>query len=324
MTDYGNFVPVGSDGIGTNPNTSDAFTSALWIEHEKRIADFLEGYKRGIKGWGVIAGNASELNVKNHSNVSDCSVDVEAGACIIDGTMYTESSTVNISLAQANGSLNRWDLIVYNASASNPVARIGTASAIPTIPDMESDDIPLGLVKRLAGDDTIEDGDIEDIREFTPGIRSKQLIAGSVTMSLSQTTIVNDATEYDASANDIWSDVHDWGNVSIPDTNYRSSKYLKIKFTADIKSSNSYVPYARLVVDGIGTCEISGNVSSTYVTKTSESGWLTLDSDGNDQISIKLQYKYYTSSATGTIYTRNHYVYVCADGISYPYVLLTI
>ncbi|RLI11714.1 hypothetical protein DRO35_04600 [Candidatus Bathyarchaeota archaeon] len=178
MTNYGNFKPVGKDGIGSEPNTSDPFLPGLWIEHEKRIADFLEGYKRGIKGWGVIENSSgTSLKVLNHSNTSDCSVDVQPGICVIDNSIFKEDSIVNVSLAQANGSLNRWDLIVYNASASAPVARIGTASVIPTIPDMESDDIPLGLVKRLAGNDTIEAGDIEDVRVMISNISSQYNIA---------------------------------------------------------------------------------------------------------------------------------------------------
>jgi hypothetical protein len=267
------FVGVGSDGVGTNPNTSDPFLPELWIEHEKRIADFLEGYKRGIKGWGVIENSAgTSLKVKNHSNVSDCSVDIQPGECIISGRKFELTTTFNISLPTANGSLNRWDLIVFNASASAPIARIGTASAVPTLPDIESDDIPLGLVKRLAGDDTIEAGDIRDMRIIS--IRSSpisHIYATDYTpyRDITDEEIFLDSTEYVVPDSTTAQPIGSPYTVSKSDMDHQSD-YVKVYVSCDLMSDNlGLTVYAYYSVNGSTYVQFAETAQTTYATFSS-------------------------------------------------------
>ena len=57
-------------------------------------------------------------------------------------------------------------MIVYNAGGDNVSYRKGSEGAMPDIPTMNSDDIPLAVVKRAANDNSVSDAEIYDFKMF--------------------------------------------------------------------------------------------------------------------------------------------------------------
>lgn len=154
-----NFYPCGSDGFGTSVNTSDTLTPALWEELERRVGNELERFRRGVLNNGTIDGmEVAQLGTPGMG------VNISAGTCYINYSEYNLSSNSSLAIGAASASYNRWDIIVYNASASNVVVRAGTASSMPTYPELETDDIALALVGVPQNESQIENADITDKR----------------------------------------------------------------------------------------------------------------------------------------------------------------
>ena len=139
----------------------------------------------GCKNWGVVSG----LAVSERAAGANMSVDVASGNCFVDGTEYTESGVVNVVIANAHGSLQRKDLIIYDTSAGNPAAVTGTPAATAIPPDIPAGDILLAVVDVPASDTTITNNQIHDGRVFVaatlmdtqmPGLLQKYVISDDV------------------------------------------------------------------------------------------------------------------------------------------------
>jgi len=111
-------------------------------------------------GNGVLDG----LTVSEKGTGANMSVDVAAGNAWIDGTKYTESSTVNLSISAADATYDRKDLVTYDSNTSNPIVTTGTATATPEPPDIPSGNVLLAIVDVAAGVTQITNADITDGR----------------------------------------------------------------------------------------------------------------------------------------------------------------
>jgi len=112
------------------------------------------------EGNGVLDG----LAVSERGAGANMSVDVAAGSAWIDGTKYTESSTVNLTISAADATYDRKDLVTYDSNTSNPIVTTGTAAATPEPPDIPSGNILLAIVDVAAGATQITSADITDGR----------------------------------------------------------------------------------------------------------------------------------------------------------------
>jgi len=110
------------------------------------------------EGNGVLDG----LAVSERGAGANMSVDVAAGNCMIDGTKYTESSTVNLAISAADATYDRKDLVTYDSNTSNPIVTTGTAAATPEPPDIPSGNILLAIIDVTAGATQITNADITD------------------------------------------------------------------------------------------------------------------------------------------------------------------
>ena len=115
------------------------------------------------KGWGVLSG----LGVDASSNMI---LSVAAGSCYIDGVLKTEGSATAVTIDAAHATLDRKDLIVYDASGDIPIKVTGTAAATPQPPDIPSGDILLALIDVSANVSVINAANIKD--EIIPIVRS--------------------------------------------------------------------------------------------------------------------------------------------------------
>ena len=132
----------------------------------------------GIKQNGVVSGLACSEDAGGASRY----VDVAAGTCLVDDTIYTEASAkTDLQLDAAHATLDRIDLVYYDTATSEPAYVTGTAASTPTPPDIPAGDIGLAYVKRYANDDTIVDADIVDIRIFVKVLRLRLLADSSKT-----------------------------------------------------------------------------------------------------------------------------------------------
>lgn len=98
-------------------------------------------FASGIKGDGVISGLAV-----SEKGTPDMGVQVTAGSCYIDDTIYTEASTTNLVIDNGHATHDRKDLITYDATAGNPAVVKGTAATPPIPPSIPSGDILLAIV----------------------------------------------------------------------------------------------------------------------------------------------------------------------------------
>jgi len=71
----------------------------------------------------------------------------------------------NLAVATAHATLDRYDLVVADISATNEAIVTGTASASPQVPNTgETRDIPIAIVKVRAASTQIYDGDIIEVK----------------------------------------------------------------------------------------------------------------------------------------------------------------
>jgi hypothetical protein len=137
------------------PNDSSSFDDAQTELHEADVQQFILGHTLT----GVVSGCAVTAQ-----GTPDQTVAVAAGIAIVNGKAATVASG-NVSLAAADGSNPRYDLIVVdNAGAKSKVD--GTAAANPDKPDVPADRAILAEVWRPASDNTVETDKIVDKRVF--------------------------------------------------------------------------------------------------------------------------------------------------------------
>ena len=96
-------------------------------------------------------------------------VDVASGHAHISNIEYTESGTVNLSIAAAHATLHRKDLVTYDPTTSNPIITQGSNHAggdsDPIYPpDIPAGDILLAIVNVDAAVTSITNSDIDDKR----------------------------------------------------------------------------------------------------------------------------------------------------------------
>ena len=113
----------------------------------------------GTKGWGVKSG----LEVSEDSP-QGMDVNVAVGTAWINEIEYIESGITNLVISAAHATLPRRDIIIYDASTSNPDIITGIPATEPIPPDITSGDILLAVVNVAALSSVIINNDIEDGR----------------------------------------------------------------------------------------------------------------------------------------------------------------
>lgn len=140
------------------------FNSGDVLEHPP-----LNNMVRVLNGDGVLSGFA----VTQRGAGANMSVDVALGKARIVDVVEAETGTTNVVVVAAHATLERKDLITYDATANTPAVIKGTdhagTEADPTYPpDMPAGDILLAIVMVGAATTTIVDGDITDCRIVLP------------------------------------------------------------------------------------------------------------------------------------------------------------
>lgn len=107
-------------------------------------------------------GVTSGLDVSERAAGLNMSVDVAAGGCIVNNVVYTESGVTNVSIAMADVTHPRKDLVYYDTATSAPLVVTGSPLATPIPPDIPSGDIALAIVNVPANASSIANNDITD------------------------------------------------------------------------------------------------------------------------------------------------------------------
>ena len=144
-------------------------------------------YKAGLGNGVHSSGSVANTKLKvTESGTPAMTVGVLPGTCLINGLSYTEASTATLTIGDGHVSNKRWDVIVYDQSASTAKVIAGTAAASPTMPDVDDDnDIYLGAVLVSTAEVTsIVDADIYDLRAYATFMESCSLkMSGGLTVS---------------------------------------------------------------------------------------------------------------------------------------------
>jgi len=210
------------------------FNSGDVLEHPQ-----LNNMIRAMGGDGVISGFAVTQRAAGGANMS---VDVALGEAKIDNTIESEAVLVNVVIAASHATLERKDLITYDASANTPAVIKGTDHAgtagDPTYPpDLPAGDILLAMVKVDANTSTIVDGDITDCRIFIDEGSAWQY---------------SGASEFSGNAPTSWTDLNLASTVG---TN-RAVAILKVKQTGALDQTFAFRPngdtdeYYRALITG--------------------------------------------------------------------------
>lgn len=275
MTDE-NYQKSGDNGVGGAWNTGDSLTAAILTEIEKRVDDELKKFKAAIQGDGVISG----LAVTEKGAGADQSVDVASGSCSIGGTKYTEAGTVNVALDAADGTYARWDIITYDASASDPSKVTGVAGAIPTIPDVPSGDIILALVLRAANDNVITNAEITDKRIVAAMRRSIYDTTGDGYTKRLRITASDDLKASDDTIESNAGDLVKLKEFTVThDIDAHTSAVLRIKF--DLRAQYEDAPSAalgRIYKNGVAHGTLRSYSGTTFANQSEDiSDWKTGD-----------------------------------------------
>jgi hypothetical protein len=126
----------------------------------------LTAIKEAAKGQGVLSG----LTPSERGAGANMSIDVALGYCICAGTLESEAGVTNIVIGAAHATLDRIDLIVYDATGDIPIVIKGIASSNPNPADRsDENDVILAMVLVSAGVTQINNSDIVDCRAFVYG-----------------------------------------------------------------------------------------------------------------------------------------------------------
>ena len=152
------------------------FFNATNSSNPDRVYDSSDfaAYFASFIGNGVFAKHSDQLRVAQQSS-PDMSVQVLGGQAWINGWWYENTSTLNIDIDPADGTLDRIDIIVVQFDLTNRViktiVRKGSPSAGATAPALNRDDdlweLKLAEVNVPHGTVNITDGKITDTRSDT-------------------------------------------------------------------------------------------------------------------------------------------------------------
>lgn len=232
------------------------FDSGYVLEHPP-----LNNMVRALDGDGVIQG----FHVTERGAGANMSVDVASGSARINNIAESESGTTNLVIAAAHATLERKDLVTYDASGDTPAVIQGTdhagTEADPTYPpDIPYGDILLGIVKVGAAASSIVTGDITDGRIYVPA-----------------TYIIHKCT-----ASDVLRDSED-AITNISQTSYTKeleitvpagiiSGTLRIKFAMNETASGT--SYGKIYKNGVALGSQRSTLGATYTTYSEDlSDW---------------------------------------------------
>lgn len=152
------------------------FFNATNSSNPDRVYDSSDfaAYFASFIGNGVFAKHSDQLRVAQQDS-PDMSVQVLGGQAWINGWWYENTSTLNLDIDPADGTLDRIDIIVVQFDLTNRViktiVRKGSPSAGATAPELNRDDdlweLKLAEVDVSHGTVNITDGKITDTRSNT-------------------------------------------------------------------------------------------------------------------------------------------------------------
>lgn len=152
------------------------FFNATNSSNPDRVYDSSDfaAYFASFIGNGVFAKHSDQLRVAQQDS-PDMSVQVLGGQAWINGWWYENTSTLNLDIDPADGTLDRIDIIVVQFDLTNRViktiVRKGSPSAGATAPELNRDDdlweLKLAEVDVSHGTVNITDGKITDTRSDT-------------------------------------------------------------------------------------------------------------------------------------------------------------
>lgn len=179
---------------------------------------------RAMGGDGVISG----FGVIERGAGANMSVDVPLGEARIGMLFESETGTTNLSIDAAHATLERKDLITYDASLNIPAVIKGTDHAGTTVdptypPDIPTGDILLAIVMVDAATTTIVTGDITDCR---------------IIIDIGSAWNYSGASEFSGSAPTSWTDLNLASTVGAN----RAIAILKVKQTGASNTSFAFRP----------------------------------------------------------------------------------
>lgn len=157
-------IPWGGTGGHGGPYSDDQ-----WIEMHRLLFGTAGFSPRGILSSDV----DNDMRVTQRGAGANMSVDVKAGAALINGRVVYSDTTVNLAVASAHATLNRIDLVVGRTDVSAKTfalaVKTGTPASSPTPPTLDTSnspyyEIPLAQVYVGAGVSSITNANITDLR----------------------------------------------------------------------------------------------------------------------------------------------------------------
>lgn len=234
------------------------FFNATNSSNPDRVYDSSDfaAYFASFIGNGVFAKHSDQLRVAQQ-NSPDMSVQVLGGQAWINGWWYENTSTLNLDIDSADGTLDRIDIIVVQFDLTNRVVktivRKGSPSAGATAPALNRDDdlweLKLAEVNVPHGTVNITDGKITDTRSDTA-------VCGWVSGLIDQmdtTELFNQLKEATQDAVDAMNDAID-GTIAGNLQTYRRSLRVETEIPAEA-DLNEYQ------TAGNYGCSVAGNVA---------------------------------------------------------------
>lgn len=234
------------------------FFNATNSSNPDRVYDSSDfaAYFASFIGNGVFAKHSDQLRVAQQSS-PDMSVQVLGGQAWINGWWYENTSTLNIDIDPADGTLDRIDIIVVQFDLTNRVIktiiRKGSPSAGATAPVLNRDDdlweLKLAEVNVPHGTVNITDGKITDTRSDTT-------VCGWVSGLINQmdtTELFNQLKEATQDAVDAMNEAID-GTIAGNLQTYRRSLRVETEIPAEA-DLNEYQ------TAGNYGCSVAGNVA---------------------------------------------------------------
>lgn len=233
------------------------FFNATNSSNPDRVYDSSDfaAYFASFIGNGVFAKHSDQLRVAQQSS-PDMSVKVLGGQAWINGWWYENTSTLNLDIDPADGTLDRIDIIVVQFDLTNRViktiVRKGSPSAGATAPALNRDDdlweLKLAEVNVPHGTVNITDGKITDTRSDTT-------VCGWVSGLIDQmdtTELFNQLKEATQDAVDAMNDAID-GTIAGNLQTYRKSLRVEteIPAEADLNEYQTAGNYGCSVADNV-------------------------------------------------------------------------
>ncbi len=238
----------------------------------------LEAYKRN----GVLEG----LEIYERTP-PDMVLNSSPGQCYVDNETYIQTSLNTVTIATADATHPRLDIVFYDTSLQDTKDLAGTASATPVPPDLPAGDILLALIEVPPASTTIENCHIKDERIFIKPTGLKYEASDNLLLSDDSENSHNTASYVKVK------------ETVIPDDVFEDESEFRIKF--EMKSSIAALVYGRIYKNGVLVGSTQSTGSTSYVPFSDDiSGW-----SAGDLIQL-----YTNSFDTGrTVYVKNFRVY---------------